>query len=57
MLDTERLDSGSDDVVVEVVVVLAESSAPESRLGGRREMRPATRSDMGLASRRRAVTS
>lgn len=49
-------DSGSELLAV----VLADSSAPESGGKGawaRRTARPATRSDMGLASRRRALTS
>lgn len=43
-----------------LAVVLADNSAPESVTGGvwfQRATRPATRSDIGLAMRRRAVTS
>lgn len=43
-----------------LAVVLADNSAPESVTGGvgfQRATRPPTRSDMGLARRRRAVTS
>ena len=43
-----------------LAVVLADNSAPESVTGGvwfQRATRPATRSDMGLARRRKAVTS
>lgn len=51
MLETERApDSASEEVV------LAETSAPESSMGGFRLARPATRSDMGLARRLRADT-
>lgn len=53
MLETERVESGSEDVGV----VLVFSSAPESALVILRDTRPAARSDMGLASRLRAVTS
>lgn len=51
MLETERApDSASDEVV------LADTSAPESSMGDLGPARPATRSDMGLARRLRAVT-
>lgn len=51
MLDTERApDSASEEVV------LADTSAPESSIGGFGAARPATRSDMGLASRLSADT-
>lgn len=51
MLETERApDSGSEEVV------LAETSAPESSMAGFWPILPATRSDMGLARRRRADT-
>lgn len=51
MLETERApDSGSEEVV------LAETSAPESSMGGFWLVLPATRSDMGLARRRSADT-
>lgn len=51
MLETERApDSASDEVV------LADTSAPESRLGGFDPTRPATRSDMGFAKRLSAET-
>lgn len=51
MLETERApDSASDEVV------LADTSAPESILGGFNPTRPATRSDMGFARRLSAET-
>lgn len=51
MLETERApDSASDEVV------LADTSAPESILGGFNPTRPATRSDMGFAKRLSAET-
>jgi hypothetical protein len=51
MLETERApDSASDEVV------LADTSAPESSVGGFGPTRPATRSDMGLARRLSAET-
>lgn len=51
MLETERApDSASDEVV------LADTSAPESSMGGFRPTRPAARSDMGLARRLSAET-
>lgn len=51
MLETERApDSASDDVV------LADTSAPESSMDDFSPTRPATRSDMGLASRLSAET-
>lgn len=51
MLETERApDSASDEVV------LADTSAPESSMGGFSAARPATRSDMGLARRLSADT-
>lgn len=51
MLETERApDSASEDVV------LADTSAPESSMGGFGPARPATRSDMGLARRLSAET-
>lgn len=51
MLETERApDSASDEVV------LADTSAPESRLGGFDPTRPATRSDIGFAKRLSAET-
>lgn len=51
MLETERApDSGSEEVV------LAETSAPESSMGGFWLVLPATRSDIGLARRRSADT-
>lgn len=50
MLETERApDSASDEV-------LADTSAPESSMGGFSPTRPATRSDMGLARRLSADT-
>ena len=50
MLETERApDSASDEV-------LADTSAPESSMGGFSPTRPATRSDMGLARRLSAET-
>lgn len=51
MVDTERApDSASEEVV------LADTSAPESSMGGFGTTRPATLSDMGLARRLSAET-